>query len=111
MSQSSRPVGPWSELVHGSYEAHQSVPSVGNQQDNVVKSMGNTSPVDPAGTLILHHDLKQFSDAAVQSHADTYSGNNEINGTMKGLLGDQPPADTARLSSASASSSQGRYIS
>ncbi|XP_048327717.2 uncharacterized protein LOC107415802 isoform X2 [Ziziphus jujuba] len=102
VAQRSHSVDHWSEHVHGSYEAHQSVNSVGNQQDRV-KSMGNTSGVDSPGTLVLRHDLKPNSGGALQSNEGTQSERSKINGTVKVPPG-QLPTDNAGFSSPSATS-------
>lgn len=110
VKQSSHSVDPWREHVHGSYEAHQSVNSVGNQQGKA-KSIGNTSIVGPTGTLVLHHDLKPHSDTVILSHEGTRSESSKINGTVKALPGGQSPADNAGFSSPSTTSfSPGRYL-
>lgn len=109
VAQRSHSVDHWSEHVHGSYEAHQSVNSVGNQQDRV-KSMGNTSGVDSPGTLVLRHDLKPNSGGALQSNEGTQSERSKINGTVKVPPG-QLPTDNAGFSSPSATSfSPSRYL-
>ncbi|KAF3444189.1 hypothetical protein FNV43_RR13879 [Rhamnella rubrinervis] len=94
---------PWPEHVRGSYEAHQSVNSVSNQQDKVT-SIGNTSIVGPTGTLFLHHDLKPRSDTIIQSHQGIHSESSKTNGTMKALFGGQPPAENTGFSSPSTTS-------
>lgn len=110
VAQRSHSVDPWPEHVHGSYEARQSVNSVGTQQDKV-KSIGNTSIVGPTGTLVLHHDLKLHSDAVIQRREGTHSESSKINGTVKALPGGQSPADNAGFSSPSTTSfSPGRYL-
>lgn len=110
MRQRSHSVDPWPEHVHGSYEGHLSANSVGNQHDKV-KSIGNTSIVDPTGTLVLHHDLRRPSDAVIQSNEGTHSEGSKVNGTVKMLPAGQSPVDNAGFSSPSTTSfSPGRYL-
>ncbi|KAL5818145.1 hypothetical protein ACOSQ3_022044 [Xanthoceras sorbifolium] len=87
---------------------HESVPSVSNLE-NRIKSMGNTSPADPSGPLVLHQDLKpNIEDAAMQNRLDNHSESSKNNGTLKGLSGSgHTHADTmgpSQLSSPSTTS-------
>lgn len=109
VAQRSHSVDHWSEHVHGSYEVHQSVNSLGNQQDRV-KRTGNTSVVDSPGTLVLHHDLEPNRDSALQSHEVTHSESSKINGTVKVLPGQLPTENAGFSSPLSTSFSPGRYL-
>lgn len=97
VAQRPRSFDTWNERIHGSYEAHQSVPSIGNQGDRL-KSTGNTSVAVPPGPLVLHLDLKPNSDAAIQSPAESHSESGKINGTLKVFPGGMPPADNTGFS-------------
>ncbi|KAK2655725.1 hypothetical protein Ddye_008777 [Dipteronia dyeriana] len=77
-------------------------------RDERMKSMGNTSPADPSGPLVLHRDPKPNSEDA------SISKTSKNNGTFKGLSAGaaQTHADNlgpSQLSSPSTSFSPNRY--
>lgn len=55
MDQRPRSVAPWDDQSHGSSEAHQSVMSLGNQED-LLKGMINSYLFDITGTLVVLHN-------------------------------------------------------
>lgn len=104
VAQRPRSVDTWNDRIHGSYE--------GNREDRV-KSTGNASVAVPPGPLVLHLDLKQNSDAAIPSPAESHSQSSKINGTLKVFPGGTPPADNTGFSQfpspSTTSLSSGRY--
>lgn len=104
IAQRSHSIDQWNERVHGPYEPHQSVPSVGDLEDRV-KSMGITPAVQPSGMLVLHQDLKlNMEDPAIKSRVENHSVSSKINGTLKVLSGGQATIDSAGLSQLSSPS-------
>ncbi|KAJ7970094.1 Tripartite motif-containing 29 [Quillaja saponaria] len=93
-------VGSWNGRDHESSEAHQSVPQTGNQE-NSLKSMGNSAVADSTSTLVLCQKSKH---EAARSNEEIRSGSSKINGTMKVHPGDQGPADSAGFSQLSSPS-------
>ncbi|XP_059453233.1 uncharacterized protein LOC132183813 isoform X2 [Corylus avellana] len=104
VAQRPRSVDTWNGRIHGSYE--------GNQEDRL-KSTGNTSVAVPPGPLVLHLDLKPDNDPAIQSPAESHSESGKINGTLKVFPGGTPPADNTGFSQfpspSTTSFSPGRY--
>ncbi|KAK9292736.1 hypothetical protein L1049_020715 [Liquidambar formosana] len=106
-------VDPWDGRGNGPYGAQQSVPSVGNQDDRV-RSMGNTTVVDQQHGLVLHPEsVPNSGDPAVLTHAENRSESSKMNGTLKVLPVGQSPADNTNFSQFSSPSttsySPGRY--
>lgn len=105
VAQRPRSVDTWNDRIHGSYE--------GNREDRV-KSTGNASVAVPPDPLVLHLDLKQNSDAAIPSPAESHFQSSKINGTLKVFPGGTPPADNTGFSQfpspSTTSLSSGRYF-
>ena len=105
VAQRPRSVDTWNGRNHGSYE--------GNQEDRL-KSTGNTSAAVPPGPLVLHLDMKPDNDPAIQSPAESHYESTKINGTLKVFPGGTPPADNTGFSQfpspSTTSFSPGRYF-
>ncbi|KAJ9146544.1 hypothetical protein P3X46_028793 [Hevea brasiliensis] len=112
VAQRSHSLDQWNERVHGPYDVHQSVLSVGDLEDKV-KSMGATPAMHPSAMLALHEDLKfNREDPAIKSRVEGHSVSSKINGTLKVLPGGQATTDNtvSQLSSTSTTSfSPSRY--
>lgn len=113
IAQQSRSLDHWNERVPGSYEANQSVASLGNQE-NRVESTSNVSVAGPSGLLVLLPDMKPKSDIALQNLSEIQSESSKINGTLKAFPGGTPPTDNIGFlqvsSPAITSLSPGRYF-
>ncbi|XP_042498211.1 uncharacterized protein LOC122076761 isoform X2 [Macadamia integrifolia] len=97
--------------IQGSYKQHQSVSSVGNQEDRV-RWMDNATSLDPLGTLVIHQNtVPKNKDPAMltQSESQYYSDGNKVNGNSKVLSGAQGAGDSAGFSQLSSPSSPTRY--
>ncbi|XP_038721653.1 uncharacterized protein LOC120013785 isoform X2 [Tripterygium wilfordii] len=93
MAQRVRSDYPKDERVRGPYEVYQSVHSAGNQEDGL-KSVGNTPTVDPSGTLVIQQDLKPSrEDSLIESHVGNNSESSQMNGTFKALTGGRTAVD------------------
>ncbi|KAJ4973346.1 hypothetical protein NE237_006520 [Protea cynaroides] len=93
--------------IQGPFRPHQSVPSIGNQEDRV-RWMDNSTYLDPHGTLVVHQNTVQKNeDHAVQTQSDgqQYSEGSKANGNSKLLSGAQGAGDSAGSSQFSVPSS------
>ncbi|XP_043706260.1 uncharacterized protein LOC122655933 isoform X2 [Telopea speciosissima] len=94
--------------VQGPYKPHQSVSSVGNQEDRV-RWMDNTTSLDPLGTLVIHQNtVPKNTDPAMQTRSESQhnSDRNKVNGNSKVLSSAQGAGDSAGFSQLSSPSSK-----